>query len=174
MARLLDMNRSVSLGVADAAGSASVTTGVGILKTVVTVNTTLPAIAGGAALGIGKELCELPAGALRILGSYADITIQQTDGNIDADTPDVGLGTTIASGAVAVLSGTPAFENIMTGQTASDCDGAATVAQVATDLMIAAAGSHKVYLNVADTWAASGDAGAYVSGTVTILWAVMS
>ena len=61
-----------------------------------------------------------------------------------------------------------------TGQTAADCDGTATVAHVATDLLIASGDSHNVYLNVADGWAASGDAGARIYGTVSLLWAKMA
>jgi hypothetical protein len=139
-------------------------------KTVLTVDTTLPAIAGGADLAVGKLLYTLPAGAIIVRGSYISLAIQQTDGNIDADTPDGGLGTTIASGAVAVLSGTAAFENIMTGQTFDDCDGTAEVKTINTELVIEASGDHTVYFNVADGWAASGDAAAGLSGTVVLLW----
>lgn len=131
---------------------------------------TLPAIAGGASLGVGKLIYTLPAGACIVTGSKLNVGIIQTDGNIDADTPDVGIGTTIASGAVAVLGGTAAFENILTGQTATDCDGTATVKTVDTSLVVETAGAHTVYLNVADGWAADGDAGAILSGTVTLHW----
>lgn len=139
-------------------------------KTTLTISTTLPAIAGGAALAVGKLLYTLPAGASQVLGSHASVALNEVDGNITADTPDVGLGTTIASGVVAVLGGTAAFENIMTGQTAADCNGTATVASVATNLAIAPAGDHTVYLNVADTWAAGGELACPVTGTVVLLW----
>lgn len=137
--------------------------------------TTLGAIAGGASLGLGKLLYTLPAGAIIVEAAHMTASIKQTQGNITADTPDVGLGTTVASGAVAVLSGTAAFENILTGQTAADCDGTATVATIANQvLVIAAAASHGVYLNVADGWAASGDAAAILSGRVVLHWRFMS
>lgn len=139
-------------------------------KTTLTVNSTLPEIAGGAALAVFKALYTMPAGVIQILGSSMSMELDEVDGNITADTPDVGLGTTPASGAVAVLGGTAAFENILTGQTAADCNGTPTVANVATNLAIAAAASHVVYFNVADTWAASGEAACPISGTVTILW----
>lgn len=138
--------------------------------TTLTIDTTLPAIAGGASLGVGKLIYTLPAGAVRIKATYMNVLIQQTDGNITADTPDVGIGTTIASGAVAVLSGTAAFENILTGQTAADCDGTATVKNLGTELIVATGDNHTVYLNVADGWAASGDAAAVLQGTVVIHW----
>ena len=130
----------------------------------------VPDIAGGADLGVGMLIYTFPAGEACVRGSGMSVAIQQVDGNITADTPDVGLGTVIASGAVAVLSGTATFENILTGQTATDCDGTAIIANVETDLAIATAGAHTVYLNVADGWAASGDANARVSGTVIIHW----
>ena len=89
---------------------------------------------------------------------------------IDADTPDVGLGTVIASGVVSVLSGTATFENIMTGQTFNDCNGTAEVkTTVATSspfaLVVETADAHTVYLNVADTWAGADD----ITGTGTII-----
>jgi len=142
----------------------------GARTTVLTINTTLPAIAGGANLAVGKLLYTLPAGAARITSTKMSVSIKQTEAHITADTPDVGIGTTIASGAVALLSGTAAFENILTGQTAADCDGTATTKSVDTSLVVESADNHTIYLNVADGWAASGDAGALLRGTVTINW----
>jgi len=139
-------------------------------KTVLTISTTLPAIAGGADLAVGKLLYTLPAGAIIIKGSYMSVSITQTEAHITADTPDGGLGTTIASGEVATLDGTAAFENIMTGQTFNDCNGTAEVATVTTNLAIPAANDHTVYFNVADGWAASGDAAAVLAGTVILEW----
>jgi hypothetical protein len=138
--------------------------------TVLTIDTTLPAIAGGANLGLGKLIYTLPAGACAVEASNLNIAITQTEGNITADTPVVGLGTVIASGAVAVLSGTATFENIMAGQTAADCNGTATVKTLQTALVREIGDAHTIYLNVADGWAASGDAAAIVRGTVTIHW----
>ena len=82
-------------------------------KTVLTVSSTLPAIAGGAALAVGKLLYTLPAGAHAVKVSYMSMALTAADGNIDADTPDVGVGTVIGSGAVAVLGGTATFENLI-------------------------------------------------------------
>lgn len=170
MARVIDMPRGVSLGVANASGVQSVTEGEGIYRTLITVNSSLPAIAGGANLAVGKQLISFPAGVIRVFGAYMSLAVKQTQGNINADTPDGGLGTTIASGVVATLDGTAAFENVLTGQTFNDCNGTAEVAHVATDLLIAAADSHDLYFNIADGWAASGDTGALLYGTVSVLW----
>lgn len=141
--------------------------------TKLTFNTTLPAIAGGANLAVGKKLYTLPAGEILITGTSMSVAIEGATA-IQADTPDIGIGTTIATGAVAVLGGTAAFENILTGQTMTDCNGTETVATVSTNLVIATAGSHVVYLNVADGWAAGGDAAADVSGTILLTWKYLS
>ncbi len=143
--------------------------------TVLTVSSTLPAIAGGAALSVGKLLYTFPAGAIVIDRAYMSMAITQSEGNITADTPDVGLGTTIAAGANALLSDTAGAENVLTGQTVADCDGTAEVKTVADQvLVIEAGGDHTLYFNVADTWAASGDAAAAIAGTVVINWHFMA
>jgi hypothetical protein len=144
-------------------------------KTVLTLQGALPAIAGGADLAVGRKLYTFPHKNIRILtAAFNGVAIQQTEGNIDADTPDVGLGTTIASGAVDVLSGTAAFENILTGQTFTDCDGTAEIAVVGSTTTLAkTTAAYAVHFNVADEWAASGDEGATISGDVVITWEVV-
>lgn len=138
---------------------------------VLTVSTVLPAIAGGADLSVGKLLYTFPAGAIVVDNAYMSIAITQSEGNINADTADIGLGTTIAAGANALVSTTAGAENILTGQTAADCNGTATVKTVADQvLVIEAAGDHGVYLNAADGWAASGDTAAAIAGTVVLNW----
>lgn len=131
---------------------------------------TLPDIAGGADLAVGRLIYTFPAGNIKVIGSSISVALKHTQTNVSADTPDLGLGTTIASGAVAVLGGTAAFENIMTGQTMNDCNGTVEATAVATELLILSGDSHGLYLNVADGWAASGDDGIIVSGTVTVTW----
>ena len=142
--------------------------------TILTVSTTLPAIAGGANLGVGKLMYTFPAGANVVTSAYMSMAITQTQGNINADTPDVGLGTTIASGVVALLSGTAAFENIVTGQTAANCTGTATVVNVSPLFDMRVGDDHTLYFNVADGWAASGDAAALLTGTIVLDWQFMA
>lgn len=139
-------------------------------KTVLVVDTVLPAIAGGADLAVGKLLYTLPAGEILVEAAYMSLAITQTTGKITADTPDGGLGTTIGSGVVDVLGGTSAFENILTGQTFNDCNGTAEVASSAPALLIAAGGNKTVYFSVADGWAADGDPAAILAGTVVLHW----
>lgn len=146
--------------------------------TVLTLTITLPAIAGGANLGVGNLIYTLPTGAVIVDAAYMSVGITQSQGFINADTPDMGIGTVIASGVVAVLGGTTTFEDILTGQTVNDCTGTAEVKTAiptaAVPLVIETGGAHTVYLNVADGWAANGDAAATAAGTVVINWHFMA
>ncbi len=141
-------------------------------KTTLTIGTTLPAIAGGADLSVGKLLYTFPAGAIIVHAAYMSMAITQSEANIGADTPDIGLGTTIGSGANALLSDVGSgAENILTGQTANNCTGTTEVKTVADQVLVIEAGdNHTVYFNVANGWAASGDAAAAIAGTVVLDW----
>jgi len=136
----------------------------------------LPAIAGGASLGVGVLVYTLPVGAQMYNASFFDVGITQTTGHINANTPVVGLGTTIASGAVSVLSGTATFQNNSVGATAANCTGTPTVqAAVPTAnsgiSLVAGIGALKtVYFNVAAAWAASGDPAAILTGSIMLNW----
>lgn len=139
----------------------------------------LPAIAGGASLGVGVLLYTFPAGSQIIKAARMAVGITQTQGHINADTPTVGLGTTIASGAVAVLSGTAGFQNVAVGKAAANCTGTATVqTALATaspfGLVTETGGTKTLYFNAAFAWAASGDAAAALSGTVSLDWQTMA
>ncbi len=173
-----DVITSGNVGVA-AAGTTAVEYGDGRLhQTVLTVATTLPAIAGGANLAVGKLLYTLPAGAIVVESAYMSLGITQTQGNINANTPDGGLGTVIGSGAVATLDGTPTFENIITGQTFDNCTGTAEVKTAlptaGVSLVIEASAAHTIHFNAAALWAAGGDAAAILAGTVVINWRFMA
>lgn len=142
--------------------------------TTLTASSTLGDIAGGADLGLGKLAYTFPAGAIVIDKAYINMSITQSEGNITADTPEVGLGSVIASGVVAVLSGTATFEDILTGQVAADCNGTATVKTVANQQLVIESGdAHTVHFNVADGWAASGDEAAAIAGTIVLHWHFM-
>ena len=121
-------------------------------------------------------LYTFPAGSQIIESAYMSLAITQTQAHINADTPDVGIGTVIASGVVSVLDGTATFENILTGVAAANCTGTATVLTAiptaAVPLVIGA--TKTVYANAAFAWAASGDAAAILTGTVVINWRTMA
>ena len=139
-------------------------------QSVITVDTALGAIAGGAALGLGKLVYTLPDGAVDVKSSYISMALTQTGGDITADTPEVGLGTVVASAAVSVLNGTPEFDEIMVEQTATDCNGTATVAHVATSLVVATGDVHAIFFNTAATWTSAGDDACAIAGTIIIEW----
>lgn len=142
--------------------------------TELTIASVLPAIVGGTSLGLGKLLYTLPAGRQLIRAVGMSVAITQTQGFITADTPTVGVGTVIAVGAIAVLSGTATFQNLVVGTVAANCSGTATVGggvpTAAVPLLIAAADAKTIHFNVADAWAASGDAAAIIAGIVTVHW----
>ncbi len=125
-----------------------------------------------ASLAIGKLIYTLPAGAQFIEVGYMNIALQGT-GTVDADVPEVGVGTVIATGAVAVLSGTATFEDIIDSAVASDCNGTASVQLLTPDDSLSIAADVKaVHLNMADGWAGEDDI--TVTGTVSIKWTLMS
>lgn len=136
----------------------------------------LPDIPGGAALGAGLLIYTFPAGVIIVDAVHMDIGITQTDGNINADTPDVGIGSVIATGAVSVLGGTSTFEDYVTGSAATNCTGtntdSTTEMTAGGAVIIPASGglSHAVHFNAADTWAASGDDAAILDGNIWIAW----
>ncbi len=123
--------------------------------------------------GDGKLIYTFPAGNIIVKRATIALGIKGTAALNVADTPDLGIGTVVATGAVDVLSGTATFENILTGQTVSACDGTVQMASVASTLTIAAAAAHSVYLNIADGWAGV-DAGMKATGRVILEWAYMS
>lgn len=141
--------------------------GDGVNATAVLTLTDIPLTVGAsAALGVGNLIYTLPAGNITIHNSYMQVNISGV--TVTNDTPDVGLGTVIASGVVSVLGGTATFENIQTGVTAGDTNGTDKIANSAASLNILTAGAHTVYLNWADTWGANTDASALVNGTVVL------
>ena len=133
---------------------------------------TVDAIAAGAAEAIGKLLYTFPAGVIKVKSAYMSVGLTNTDGSIDADTPDMGLGTVIGTGSVSVLGGTATFEDILTGQTVNNCTGTAEVKTVHCELTIETGAAHTVHLNVADTWAAA-DTALKATGTVTLEWVLL-
>jgi len=127
-----------------------------------------------ASLADGALIYTLPAGALVVRMASISVGVSLTTGTPTTDTPDVGLGTVIGTGAVATLDGTATFENILTGQTAADVAGTATVKTVQTSLAIEAADAHTVHFNIADAWANVDDTAATASGTVWLGWTFLA
>lgn len=130
---------------------------------------------GAANLAFGAKIYELPAGAQAIEKVYVDIALKGTT-NIVADTPDVGIGSVVGSGAVAVLGGTGTFEDYLTGQTSGAIDGTNDIEAMAA--LTSGIGLNKstdeksIFLNAADGWAGAGDVTA--SGKIVIVWKTLS
>lgn len=134
--------------------------------------------AAAAALGLGNKIFTFPAGAHIHYITYMSIGLTCAG---TASTPKIGIGSVIASGAVAVLNGTATFMDYLTEQTAADIAGTATVkAAVATaGAMLgisnnAAASVKDVFLNAAATWAADNVGNLTATGTITLRWSKLS
>ena len=139
-----------------------------------TIAGVLPDIVGGAAEAEGLLIYTFPAGVILVDAVHMDVSITQTDGFINADTPEVGIGSVIATGAVLVLNGNALFMDYVTEQTATNCTGTKTEKSTESTAggakLLEASDAHTVHFNAADTWAASGDAAAIVGGEVWIAW----
>lgn len=136
-------------------------------RTILKVNTLAKAISADAAEAFGEHIASFPEGVIRPLGAAIRLTSLCPTG-LSATAGEVGLGTTIASGAAATLGGTAAFENIMEGTTLSNHVAATTLtSNKANDPIIS--GTHsatfgsgalidgsgtaaKIHLNLASTW----------------------
>lgn len=138
-------------------------------KTVITLtDVTLISPVAAANLAAGHLIYTLPAGAVVTKAENIEIALTCADAVCTADTPVLGIGTTIGTGAVAVLSGTAGFVNMMAGQAVADCNGTVKKKTVNTSLVIETADAHIVHLNIADGWA--GADSIIANGTVTIEW----
>lgn len=128
-------------------------------------------VAGAASEAIGALVYTFPAGTHYIDATHMNVSLQG-GGTVDADTPDIGIGTVIATGAVALLGGTATFEDIVDGQTAADCSGTATDAFLEPDDKLSSSGDVKLmHLNIADTWAGADTV--LASGTIKFRWSIL-
>lgn len=124
-------------------------------------------------------LYTFPAGAHEHTTTYMSVGLEI--GGVTTDTPDIGVGSVGATGAVSTLGGTATFEDYITGQTAADTNGTATTILAAatagplTGISINNASDTKtLYLNVADTWDAGITGALTATGTVRIHYLLMS
>jgi len=120
-----------------------------------------------------------------LLVNSISIVVGLTLGSVTTDTPDVGLGSTQANGAVATLDGTGTFEDIMTGQTwPGTLDGTLDYyavipgGSVATDATIfplmKASTAKPIYLNAADGWNAGVTGNLTATGTIVINYTLIA
>ncbi len=136
-----------------------------------------------ASLAFGAKIYTWPAG--HIIVNKASLVGGLTAAiSVTTDTPEVGLGTVVATGAAATLT-TATWENIMDGgATGSATDGVGVAPDVAGTLFgksslstispfIKASGgaARDVFLTVADGWADVAAAGAVTfTGTIILNW----
>ena len=134
-----------------------------------------PSITGDTAQAVGFLAYTFPAGVIYIDAIHMDVAINGVTA-IQGDTPDVGLGTVIATGGVSVLGGTATFEDWINGTAAADANGTdtdvTTIPNVSTLIVLEASEVHLVHFNAADLWddAVGGDASADLTGQIWIAW----
>jgi len=129
-------------------------------------------IGGGAALAAGLLLYTLPAGNVNLINAAMHVFLTGTTAH-ENDTPEVALGTTIASGATATLGAVAATAedisgpHVMGGLEDDGTEGAlnlsggkGTTANKTSGFFFADGDTATVHLNIADSWAAT-------AGTVT-------
>ena len=166
-----DLRTSKNVGTAGAATVTATEDGFGKVHvtTLTLANFVLPAVASQGANGDGALLYTLPAGAQIVEHARLNVGIFADNGQVQSDTPDVGIGSVIATGAVSVLSGTATFEDILTGQTMDDVNGTVEKAiGVGSDFTTDTSGAKTIYLNRADTFANGSNL--HANGTVIIPW----
>lgn len=154
------------------------------------VNTLRKAIAGDAALAFGEKVFSYPSGLGVIQPLYTTVRVSSlTPTGLSATAGEVGLGTTIASGAVATLGGTPAFENVMEGTTIGNHVAGTTLTSKLGNCAVAfgdhgAAGNFGVvdataaeagvHLNIASTWDQTAAESVAFSATIVHRFRILS
>lgn len=127
---------------------------------------------------VGQGVYTFPEGWILPLAARLKV-ISTTGAATSATAGEIGLGTTVASGAVSVLSGTAGFQNILDGKTISNhVASTALTSHVAAaaggtsgtmDLLDGTSTAAEVHLNLASAWV--GTAGCTVnSAEVELLW----
>ena len=146
-----------------------------VTKLTMTGDAVMPAVTG--TLSVGLLIWTFPAGVHSLKVARIAVGLTQAGSLVGADTPEVGLGDTIGSGANSALSSVAASENILLGQAANNVTGTVEdktiVSPSAGNIVNEAAGRKAVYLNIADGWAGA-DAGIVPSGSVWLEWTMLS
>lgn len=142
--------------------------------------------ADNASLGIGAKFYTFPAGTILV----RDVTLVGSLTaaiSVTTNTPEIGIGSVVASGAVSVLSGTATFEDYIDGN-ASGTGGDTVAPDVAggafyksssftSNILVKTSGgkSRDLFLNAAAAWNDVTAAGALTfTGVITLNWAKVS
>ena len=144
--------------------------------------------ADNASLGIGAKFYTFPAGTI-IVRDATLVGGTTLAADVTTGSPEVGIGTVIASGAVSVLSGTATFEDIIDGNasaTGGDTTGNLTGAAIYKNsdgstrdsVLIKTTGgkARDLFLNVAVAWpnSTTGTLAVTFTGVITIKWQLVS
>lgn len=172
-----DTTTTQGIGAAGTEGTVTSERGIGGIH-LTTVTFTYDLAVTAAALAGGAQVYTFPAHRICLIGLDIDGTLTSVGaGGAAADTPDVGVGVLVGSGANATLNAVGATaENIITGAAAAACAVAPGTAHDSNTAVGTANGmfldaSSSLYFNLADTW--SGVDTVRYSGTAHILWAEM-
>ena len=140
-------------------------------KTILTLTdwtTTVPANVEG----VGATIYTAPGGYITVEYGEVDLLISS---DASTDTPELGLGTIVATGDIATLeAGDVDMEDIHDGVaiTAITPAGSATTvqfkAETDNDPFDGSGTAMPIFLNFADTWTGAGDV--VVNGTITLYW----
>ena len=134
----------------------------------------LPAIGDNVSKAVGDLIYTFPGGAIILESVYANIIVAPAGAENDAVVADVGIGSTIATGAVALLDGTPGFEDMLTGFNVTLDDATASVSAgqstAGGPMFIASGDDHTVHVNVAAAWADSAAQTCTYTGVVVLNW----
>lgn len=158
--------------------------GISYHETVIQTNSLVVNIPADAALGLGEHIATFPKGLIQPLGAYVKMTSLCPTG-LSATAGEVGLGTTIASGAIATLgAGSAAMENIMEGTTISNHVAATTLTSKKFNAPVAAfdhgatqasildgsSTAVKLHLNLASTWNQTSAENVTFSALIRVHW----
>lgn len=139
--------------------------------TILTLDGVAATIGDTASLAGGALIYTLPTGPIVIKAATMSVGLSLTTGTPTTDTPELGLGTVIGSGANATLGAVAAtVENILGPAVADDIAGTAELLTGVADLKIETADAHTVHINWADAFANVDNTAATLDGTVTINW----
>lgn len=128
-------------------------------------------------LAIGNIVYTFPAG-VQVIG-FMEYNIALTAGTQTDDTPEIGIGSVIGSGAIATLDNGTMEDYILSNAWSTTLDGVAgeilgplgASAGVHTGIALNQAGDSKnVLLNSADGWHASITGNLTATGTIKIVW----
>ncbi len=163
----MSIGKSMGVGPAGTAGANTtlVESGQGnhrVADILIASGTSLVTTPDTAALGQGILVYTFPPGTIIINKIYGDIGLEINDATNVGDTPEVALGGTQTSGAVATIGASAATDEDLWGpHVVTGCDtGAAPTDAIqqmngtaGLNIIILAAAAHTVYLNCADNWA---------------------